>query len=242
MRLSYRTIAIIVIAAFVTGIGSTMIAGVWRTESSKIPVTYTTGEFEGEYNPADIRGSYTFANIASSFKVPVDVLAAAFGVSDRQNPGEFQIKELEEIYGELEQGEIGTDSIRWFVSLYAGLPFTPEETTLLPNPSIQFIKDKLDEDRLAGLLLKTVTLAEAAVGVSVDHTSDSEVLDEREIKGKTTFKDLLDWGATEEAIETALGVPMGPTGVAVRDFCIENGIEFSTVKSKLQLLIDNTSN
>jgi hypothetical protein len=83
--------------------------GWWVTESTKVPVTFTEGEFAGQANPADIRGSYTFGDIANSFDVTPEVLAQAFGVTG-DDPAAFAIKELEAIY--LDSGyEIGTVSV-----------------------------------------------------------------------------------------------------------------------------------
>jgi len=55
-----------------------------------------------------------------------------------------------------------------------------------------------------------------------------------EIKGKTTFKELMDWGLSEQEIEEIIGMPMGPPTQAVRDYFMEQGLEFSTVKEDLQ--------
>ena len=59
-----------------------------------------------------------------------------------------------------------------------------------------------------------------------------------EIKGKTLFSDLLDWGLEKDQIEEVLGMPMGAGSVTVRDFCSEHGIEFSVVKEGLQAILD----
>ena len=117
VKMKSRVIAPVVVAAFVLGIGLSMAFKLWHTESSKIPVTYTEGEFKGAYNPADIRGSYTFADIESAFGIPAEVLAEAYGIQGEEDPGGFPVKELEQMYGQTpDGGEIGTDSIRLFVA------------------------------------------------------------------------------------------------------------------------------
>ena len=60
-----------------------------------------SGEFTGENDPSDIRGSYSFADIEKAFDIPVDVLVKAFGVSYVEDPAGFKAKNLEELYGEL---------------------------------------------------------------------------------------------------------------------------------------------
>lgn len=228
MKLRSLHIAIIVFILFIAGIGGTMLGGIWVTESSKTPLTYAEGKFAGEYNPADIRGSYSFSDIAEVFDVPVDALGKAYAVTE--NPGAFQVKNLEDSYG-----EIGTDSVRWFVALYSGFPYTPEEDTLLPASAYSVLRDRIDEETLRSIKEKTVRLGDA--GAEAAAGGDDE--DDTTIKGKTTFGELLKWGLSEEEIEKVLGSEMGRSNDTVRDYCIEYGIEFSTVKTSLQELVDS---
>jgi hypothetical protein len=245
MTLRSKHVVPIVLAVFILGIGGTMIFNLWQTTSSKVPATYSSGEFAGEYNPADIRGSYSFGDIEEAFAVPVTALAEAFAVDDTENPAAFLCKSLEELYGAMENGEVGTDSVRWFVALYTGLPYTPEEDTLLPSASISVLRERLNETELETVRAKTVDLSavsqeygagpESPAPEQTDTHTETEA---GEVKGNTTFGELLSWGVSKEAIEQALGLPIGKAGVTVRDYCIENGIEFSTVKDALQRAAD----
>jgi hypothetical protein len=253
MTLRSKHIAPIVLAAFLIGIGGTIIFNLWQTTSSKVPATYTSGEFAGEFNPGDIRGSYSFGDIEEAFSVPVAGLAEAFGVEDSENPAAFLCKGLEDMYGQVDNGEIGTDSVRWFVALYTGLPYTPEEDTLLPFPALSVLQERLGEVELEEIKAKTVSLSDliqagkdevakdeaapkaAAAAEQADTHTESEA---GEVKGKTTFGELQSWGLSKEEIEEALGLPVGKAGVAVRDYCTENGIEFSAVKEALQAAVD----
>jgi hypothetical protein len=88
--------------------------GWWSTVSSKTPATYTEGEFAGQADPADIRGSYTLGDIERNFDVPMEVLAQAFAVQS-DDLAAFQVKSLEEQYAE-SPVEIGTSSVRLFVA------------------------------------------------------------------------------------------------------------------------------
>lgn len=267
MTLRSRHIIPIVLGVFIIGIGATMIFNLWQTTSSKIPATYSSGEFAGEYNPADIRGSYSFGDIAESFGVPVAVLANAFAVDESEDPVEFLCKELEDRYAGLDGGEVGTDSVRWFVALYTGLPYTPAEDTLLPAPSISVLKARLNETELEDVRAKTVSFSglttveqagtveaapieETAAATETAPASESAAeeavthieSEAGEVKGKTTFGELQSWGVSKETIEQALGLPIGKAGVTVRDYCVENGIEFSTVKDALQEAVDRALN
>jgi hypothetical protein len=72
----------------------------------------------------------------------------------------------------------------------------------------------------------------------VPQTDTQSETTEGEVRGKTTFGELLSWGVSKEAIELALGLPIGKPGTAVRDYCAENGIEFSSVRDALQKAAD----
>jgi len=152
-----RHLAIVVPAVFAAGIGLTVAFNLWKTETDKVPASYTTGEFAGQANPADIRGSYTFEDIANAFPVPVDELARAFDVT--ANAAAFQVKGLEGAFEGLPDGaEIGTDSVRLFVARYAGLPFEPAETTALPAAAVEVLEAKgmLSAEQLADLRSRAV--------------------------------------------------------------------------------------
>ncbi len=247
-----RFLAPAILAVFVLGIGLSMMLNFWETESTKVPAKYATGDYAGQANPADIRGSYSMGDISEAFGIEVETLAKAFGVT-ADNPENFQVKEFETIYGPLPDGsEVGTDSMRLFVALYLGLPYTPEETTKLPSPAVSVLKEKLtpaDLEAVQKLSVKLGDLRAETEGIAETGTTDSSsgeaaaavehTEDEAVIKGKTTFNDLLDWGLSREEIEDALGFDMGPRATAIRDYLSEKGLEFSEYKTKLQTLLDN---
>ncbi len=233
-------LAPVLLLSFIVGIGLTMAFNLWETESNKVPARYLTGEFAGESNPGDIRGSYSFGDIEEAFGVPAEVLAKAFGVSETKKPGDFQAKQLEEIYAGLpEGGEVGTDAVRLFTALYIGRPYTPEETTLLPAPALILLKEKLSTADYEALRERSVSLSDIHLekpAAAEEHIASDE---DTAIKGKTTFADLLDWGLNQVEIEGVLGRPMGSRAATVRDYLIEAGLEFSEYKTALQALVDS---
>lgn len=241
MRIKANTAALILPLFFLIGIVATMISGYWRTESTKTPVKFSTGEALGEYNPADIRGSYSLGDIEKVFAIPVDTLARAFGVAGEENPASVQLKEFEESYGIIDGKEVGTDSMRIFVSRYLGLPYVTEEDSALPQPAFNILRreGKLTPEELADLEDRVVSLEGLTVATGTGEETHDESLDTT-VKGKTTFADLLDWGLTQEEIEKALGgKSMGKRVETVRDYCLSEGIEFSVAKTALQTMIDN---
>jgi hypothetical protein len=49
----------------------------------------------------------------------------------------------------------------------------------------------------------------------------------------------LDWGVTDEALVTILGMPLpSAPGTTLKDFCSANGLDFESLKALLQAEVD----
>jgi len=249
MKLTAKPLAVILFVILFGSIIFTTAMNWWQTESQKVPATFTEGEAAGEYNPADIRGSYTFQDIENSFDVPVADLALAFAIPADSDAAAYAIKDLETLYAaQAEAGtEIGTASVRYFTALYTGLPYEVIEDTYLPAPAVELLKTKvvLTTDQLAYLETHTVTLEPLAVvpeqvpteGVKTEEEAESDTT----LKGKTIFQELLDWGVSQEFIESAIGGPLPAPGVKVKDYCTEANLNFEEIKVVLQAEIDRVN-
>jgi hypothetical protein len=246
MTLTSRPLAVIVLVMLFGGIFFSSAMGWWATESTKEPVTFTEGEFAGQANPADIRGSYTFGDIANSFDVTPEVLAQAFGIPEG-DPAVFAVKDLEAIY--LNSGfEIGTASVRLFVAYYTGLPFdtTGQEITMPKSAAdILLAKDNLSFEQIAYLEKYTVAvdaplpMEEPVVeSTPVPAESTSAASEDYIIKGKTIFGELVAWGVPKAAIEQIIGAPMPDPAMKVKDYATANGLDFETLKTALQAEVD----
>lgn len=244
MKLTAKSLAIILFTVLFGSIAFTNAMGWWQTESQKVPVKFTEGEAAGEYNPADIRGSYTFQDIENAFQIPVTDLAAAFNVPQGSDPKTFAVKELESIYAaQAEAGfEIGTASVRYFTALYKGLPYDLTQETYLPETAVNLLKSKvvIDAENLAYLETHTVSMnaSELATSATPSSISPVEETSDRTVKGKTTFQDLLNWGLSKEVIETILGAEMPAGAVKVKDYCTTANLDFESIKTALQAEID----
>jgi len=264
MKLTSKPLSLVIFVFIFGGIIFTTAMNWWRTESTKQPNKISSGEAAGEYDPADIRGSYTFGDIESAFNIPSIVLAEAFGVADGSDPALFSLKNLETLYGDLaDQGtEVGTSSVRYFVALYAGLPIELAEETYLPQPAVNILQAKggLTAEDQAYIQTHTVQLpgvpqaAQPSVpAVSVTEapavsttegpavSTEDHAETDRTVKGKTTFADVLSWGVTQEVIEVVLGKPMPNQLTVIRDYCEAEGLEFSTIKTALQAEVDKAA-
>ena len=242
MKLKSIHVAVITLVFIFDGIALTSLLGMWKTTNDKIPAKYKDGEFAGQYNPADIRGSYTFDDISNAFEIPIEDLGKAFGVEDPAKYASFQCKELESMYALLaaEGKEVGTGSVRYFVALYKGLPIEVEEDTYLPKTAVEILKAKarLTEEQIKSIEKYSVALPEVSAAFSVSASSPENATADRIIKGNTTFKDLMDWGVKKEAIEKIINDKIPDPGKTIKDYSSAKGLEFSTLKEPLQKLVD----
>lgn len=254
-KFSYRTTTLLILAVFAVFISGSKAIGYWSTSASKVPRTIEAGEYAGTADPGDIRGSYSFSDTEAAFGVPVDVLAEAFGIPEDIDPRAFQNKALEDLYP-LEDMEIGNGSVKLFVSLYTGIPYDYESAgDLLPDTAVRILVKEGKLSDSAQAYLETHTLSMEDVRSAAEITSESgavppktrndEADDSSEtplVKGKTIFQEVLDWGVSQDDIEAVLGQPMGHPLKEIRGFCQENGLEFQSVKSELQTLVDTAWN
>jgi hypothetical protein len=222
--------------------------GWWQTMSTKEAATFTEGEFAGQANPADIRGSYTFDDVEKNFGIAPDVLAQAFKV-ESNDPAAYQVKNLEEAYADSEF-EIGTASVRLFVAFYNGLPIDLSTDMYLTEEAAALLKERnLTPEQLTYLEAHTVSISAATPAPEADsapaveatpaaESTSSEESAEKLVKGKTTFREVLDWGVSQEAIEQVMGKPMPNPLTKVKDFCAEQGLDFETIKPALQAEVD----
>ncbi len=248
MNLTSKPLAFIIFVVMFGGIALSSALGFWQTTSTKIPATYAEGEFAGQANPADIRGSYTFGDIAGAFDVTPELLAQAFQVTT-DKPATFAVKNLETMYAESEH-EIGTSSVRLFVAFQLGLPFeiTAEEIYLPKSAADLLDQSKLTPERIEYLKTFTVdvkpasaTDAESAPAPEVASTPAVETSETYLIKGKTTFGELTQLGVPQSDIEKIIGASMPDPAMKIKDYASANGLDFEALKAQLQVEVDKLS-
>lgn len=248
MRLKSIPLAIAVFVIFFGGIAFTSAMNWWQTESSKIPARYSDGEASGQYNPADIRGSYTFGDINKNFGVPLTDLQAAFRLPADEDAAAVKVNSLETLYAGLPV-EMGTGSVRLFTAFYLGLPydlasnaetylFTEAATVLTASGKMtpdqaEFLKTHtLSADGTVpapGAPAVTETPAAAPAAEATEHTAPAGT-----ITGKTTFGDLMAMGLSADVIQSVIGEPVPDAATVVKDYAAAKGLEFSTLKADLQ--------
>jgi hypothetical protein len=245
MTITSKSLTIVIFVTIFGGIAFASAMGWWATESSKVPASFAEGEFAGQANPADIRGSYTFGDISNSFDVAPAVLAQAFGVQTDE-PAAFAVKELESLYAD-SGFEIGTTSIRLFVAYYTGLPFdTTGQEIYLPKSATEILmaKNNLAPEQLAYLEkytaeLGTASLVTAGTPAATSSSNESSAGSTAyTVKGKTTFGELIQWGLPQETIETLIGASLPDPAMTLKDYASANGLNFETLKPALQAEVD----
>ncbi len=243
MRLKTLYIPVIFAVVLFLGIGGFNVAGLWKVESSKVPITIKEGEFAGEFDPGDIRGSYSFGDIQNNFRVDAAIIAEAFGI-DTETPEMVLCKDLENIYPAPEGGlELGTGSIRQVVAIYTGLPYEGDDG--FPSTAIKVLRregkwtDALEatlSGRIVELTGSSMTVTEPAIqGNPDDSTIEHDV--SIGVKGKTTVAEVIDWGISKEAIEDILGVKVDNVNLLIRDICTENDLSFGEIKTTLNVVL-----
>jgi len=140
MKIKPQTAILIVLAIFISGIAITSAAGIWTTKTTKVPAKLTDAQYSGIYDPADIRGSYTFADISRLYNIPAEDLSAAFGVEESRL-SDFKCKDLESISADSPY-EIGTASVRMFTAYYLGVPYEATETVYLPDTAVKILMEQ----------------------------------------------------------------------------------------------------
>lgn len=241
MRIKMLSMGIIIVSFIFGGISATIATDLWSTVSDKKPAKISSGEFEGSYNPADIRGSYTFTDVSETFEIELEILYEAFEIPLDTVGTKIQTKDLETWYKE-SGFEIGNESVQIFVALYKNLPITLDET-VLPSTAVELILQEnslLTAEQIEYLEIHKVDIQKIENKDLLEGANDSTVEEgelENLVNGSATFQKVLDAGATKEQIEEIIGAKMPPTNQTVKDYCIETGLSFSEIKEQLNTLI-----
>ena len=242
MKLQSKTLGLIILVILFGGIFGSSALDLWKTQSTKVPNRLQEGEAAGEYNPEDIRGSYQFGRISDLFDIPLDVMSSAFGLPPGVDAAGFQCGDLESLYGELgDDVEIGTGSVKFFVALYSGIPYELPEDDYLPEQAVEILKNhaSLTEEQIVFLNAHALDVSDIQHDIEIEVEEETRSDGARIVQGQTTFANLLDWGVPEETIASIIGDEVFNPLSKVRDYCDENGLEFSTIKAALQAEVDS---
>lgn len=243
-------LALIIPAVIFGGIGIARSLGWWITAGGSSLAASRLSETGAVLaDPAEIRGSTSFAEIEAAFGLSSSMVAEAFGI-EAGNPGIVRANYIDSIYGEVsgtdgESKDIGTDSVKLFVSRMTGIPYEPEAATGLPASAIDailFFGPGMTEQERQELFAREADSRTAVFDPSDDSHEDEEsegtaVSGSLEWRGRTTFGELIALGVGRAEIEEAVGFPIESTSQAVRDFADAHGLSFSEIKTTLGALL-----
>jgi hypothetical protein len=216
------TIALTCLIIITSGIVISKQFNWWQTTSTKVPAKIQSGEYAGQYDPYDIRGSYTFGDIATNFGIEAQTLANAFHI-DTDNPTLVVVKNLETLYPNLPEGiEIGTDSIRMFVAIIKQLPI--ESIAKLPTNAVEYLKAQ-------NLWDSQWDSAEVAIQGTYVIGSTTETTET--ISASSTVNDVLKLGMTIETLEQLMNIDITNNEVTIKALCEQHNLQFGTVKTAI---------
>ena len=185
-------------------------AGLWSTSGR------VSGSGEAIQPLADdvntIKGWMTLEQISTVYNVPVSELLSNFNIPADTLPS-TAIKDLEDDTFEV------TALREWL--LRRNVPTKTVQSTNIPttNP-----RNPTDLPQL--LITATQTLT--------DH-----VVTPGTITGKTTFQELFDWGVPVDVVQKIIGGNLPDPSEVIKDYVTTQGLEFSTIKTQLQIEVDS---
>lgn len=228
--------------------------------SATEPLRFKDGPFAGEAIPSDIKGSYTLADTAFFYRLPLDVLGGAFMIPP-QYVDSVNLGDLKKVYKNLALigKELDNGSVIMFISLFKGMPYEPHEPTYLLEMAVRTLKERgnLSEEQVQYLDQHTVKFSEIGQ-VDFSFVEISEGTDkglspspqkrEKEdpflmavlrVDSETTFQEVLDVGISERLILEIIGAEkIDYLGQSIKIYCEIKGLHFSDVKDQLNQLLD----
>ena len=233
MTINPKSLSIIVVGILFGSVTLANMIGRRDTEFKPQSATNLSHSFAAQNVPADINNSHTFGDIDKLYNIPTPILAKAFNLPAETNITAFTIKELETIYVD-QDIKIGTRAVQLFVALYNGSDYETTEQIYLPLSAADMLMSRRALAPEQVKFIDAYALILAPMFASVPATDIRGQTEERAIKGKTTFQELLDWGLSQESIEQIVGEPISSSRRIVKDYCIEKGLDFEEIKLVLE--------
>jgi hypothetical protein len=250
MKLNSKILSIIVVVLVIAGIGLSLMLNMWKstpdpallasmestiaaasTESGNSTAVVIDVTIPTPFNPADIKGTNTFKEISAMFYIPLSDLGTAFGLTSVKNYPEMRARELKTVYTNLGKGiTLETESVRIFVAIYKSKSYSYSNTAYLPQPAVSLLKErvKLSRDQIAYLETHTLDISSRMPSVT---TIPANV---PIITGETTFQRVIDLGISAADIEKTINGKLTSTGMLIRDYASQNGLDFLVIVNALQ--------
>lgn len=236
-KLNFYSITLIIFLSFALFIGGSMYTGYWQTERAATPKIIEAGSFQGQYDPYDIRGSYTIEEILTLYQIPKQDFYTGLELP-ASLPTSSKLKELESIVNGEEYFEVS--DVRDFVAFYLGIiPEIPEnsehetvtigdlatESTTNAQESNAYTQDS--QDNQSGEF-------GSGLGNPNDPTIDHDNKSTTTPTGGTTMAQVYEWGISREMMEKQFEVNFDHLGIStettLRNFSDQTGIKMYDIK------------
>jgi hypothetical protein len=222
MRVHPIVFSVLVISIFLGVIVGFQSAGVWSV-SGKVS---TEGKAiqPSSADPNTLKGWMTLEQVVATYNVPLEVLISHFNLPAATAPT-TAIKDLE-------SETFDTTALKeWLLErMNAGsAPGIEAEPTI--SPALKETATAQPDSELNQLPATNIL---ESTQVPTEHAAPV-----RTVTGKTTIQDLLDWGVSIEAIQNILGGDRPTNTSVIKDIVASKGLDFPTIKAKLQAEIDS---
>jgi|LSQX01.1.fsa_nt_gb hypothetical protein len=240
MKIKSSLLGLMIMIILLGGIFGAQISGFWNTKGQP-GMGGGTASPQTASIPAEIRGSFSLSEISRQFDIPLDILLEAFGLEKVTGAENIRSGNLEDFYEDIMQleTEIGNGSVKLFVALYKGFACEVDEPTFLPEMAVKILIDRGIEDKWQkyisehSILMLPLSAEDLALSVKfINQVQDNN--DAWKIVGTTSFQEVIDRGVSREEIELILGKSIPSPLTGVKQYCEEQGLQFGTVKNKLE--------
>lgn len=233
-KLNFYSIILIIFLSFTLFIGGSMYTGYWQTERAATPKVIETGAFQGQYDPYDIRGSYTIDEILTLYQIPKQDFYAGLGLP-ASLPTSTQLKALESTVESEEH--FGVSNVRDFVAFYVGI------ISEIPDSDAHETTNTTDNSNETTTNAKETNIYVqgsqgggfgSGLGNPDDPTINHNNRSATTPTGGTTLAQVYEWGITREMMEKQFKVNFDQLDITpetiLKDFADQIGIKMYDIK------------
>lgn len=209
MRINPFIYGVVVLVVFFGIILGFQSAGIWSTSGKVTANGDAVAPSAADVNT--IKGWMTLEQITTTFNVPLTDLLNQFDLP-ADTPATTAIKDLE-------SDTFDTTALREWLLIQMKLVDNSPISDISPVPT------------------QVITSTPNAV-IAVTPVPTEHIVPAMAITGKTTFQELLDWGVSKDVIQKVIGSDLPETSTIIKDFVTGKGLEFTTIKTQLQVEVD----
>ncbi|WP_143033177.1 hypothetical protein [Tindallia californiensis] len=137
---------------------------------------------------------------------------------------------------------IGNRSVKWFVALYTGVPYELDEPTYLLPSAVDLLEEKGTLSEEQSVYIREHRIEPGSydapdwekIGQQLELEKESDGF---EIKGNTTFQEVLNEGVFLEDLEEIVDAPITNTSQTIQSFTVEHELGFGKVKNSIESLV-----